>query len=365
MTDILIAGAGIVGAACAFELSRAGFRVTICEPGAVAGGATGAAMGHLAIMDASDAQFALTRFSQGLWRELVPELPPETEYLPCGSIWIAADELEMEIVRRKHGYCAARGVPTEVIDGRRLSEVEPNLRPGMAGGLVMPSDAVCDPPAAARFMVDRVVAAGGTLLQGRRVIKVADGSVLLDNGSTISCSAVVVANGTAAVELIPGLPLSPRKGHLALTDPCPGFVRHQLIELAYLKSAHSIAADSVAFNVQPRKSGQVLIGSSRQYGVTDAEVEEEVIDAIFRRASEYLPGIGGLNVVRAWTGFRAATPDHLPLIGRAAGFQNVLLATGHEGLGISTSLATGRLIADEILRRESEIPREPYSPSRL
>ncbi len=90
-----------MGAACAFELARAGLRVTICEPAFVGGGATAAGMGHLAVMDDSDAQFALTSLSQRLWRELAPELPPGAEYLPCGSLWIAADEEEMREVRQK------------------------------------------------------------------------------------------------------------------------------------------------------------------------------------------------------------------------------------------------------------------------
>ena len=340
-----------MGAACADELSRAGLRVAIFEPGVVGGGATAAGMGHLAVMDDSDAQFALTSYSQRLWRSLAPELPQEAEYLPCGSLWIAADGEEMREVRRKHDYYEARGIHTEILDGRQLAEAEPHLRPGMAGGLLMPADAVCYPPCVATWLVDRVVAAGGSLIR--------ESLAVIEPGQPL-----VIANGTAAADLIPGLPLAPRKGHLAITDRYPGFVRHQLIELGYLKSAHSVTSDSIAFNVQPRRTGQVLIGSSRQYGVTDGAVETKMLGAMLRRAIEYMPGLGELNVIRTWTGFRAATPDHLPLIGRAPGFENVWLATGHEGLGISTSLATARLIADDILGRPSEIPREPYLPSR-
>jgi glycine/D-amino acid oxidase-like deaminating enzyme len=308
-------------------------------------------MGHLAVMDDSDAQFALTSFSQRLWRELVPELPAEAEYLPCGSLWVAADEEEMEEVRRKHVYYKARGVPTEILDGRQLAEAEPQLRPGMAGALLMSADAVCYPPCVAKYLVDRVVAAGGSLIR-EKVTGLATGRP------------TVIANGTSAVEFFPGLALAPRKGHLAITDRYPGFVNHQLIELGYLKSAHASGADSVAFNVQPRKTGQVLIGSSRQFGVDEGSVEPKMLGAMLRRAVEYMPGVGELSVIRTWTGFRAATPDHLPLIGPAPGLRDVWLATGHEGLGISTSLATGRLIADEILGRASEIPRAPYLPAR-
>ena len=82
------------------------------------------------------------------------------------------------------------------------------------------------------------------------------------------------------------------------------------------------------------------------------------------RAIEYMPGLKNLSAIRTWTGFRAATPDKLPFIGRCPGFESVYLATGHEGLGISTSLATARLLADEILCRPSQIPRAPYDPAR-
>jgi glycine/D-amino acid oxidase-like deaminating enzyme len=173
-----------------------------------------------------------------------------------------------------------------------------------------------------------------------------------------------LATGAAAGQLFSGIGVQPRKGHLLITDRYPGFLRHQLIELGYLKSAHAVDADSVAFNVQPRRTGQVLIGSSRQYGVTDPGTDKHLMDAMLRRAIEYMPDIAGLSAIRAWTGFRAATRDKLPLIGLCPGYCNVYLATGHEGLGISTSLATGRLLADLILERDSAIPREPYMPER-
>ena len=69
-TDVLIVGAGIVGAACAFELARAGLRVAVVEEQFTSAGATGASMGHLVVMDDSEAQFSLTHYSQVLWEEI-------------------------------------------------------------------------------------------------------------------------------------------------------------------------------------------------------------------------------------------------------------------------------------------------------
>ena len=156
-----------------------------------------------------------------------------------------------------------------------------------------------------------------------------------------------------------------RKGHLVITDRYPGFLRHQLVELGYLKSAHSVISDSVAFNVQPRRTGQILVGSSRQFGAENKDVDNNVLGRMLRRAQEFMPGLEKMSAVRTWTGFRAATPDKLPLIGPWPGDKSLFLATGHEGLGITTSLGTARLLVDQITGTKSAIPVEPYLPSRV
>lgn len=358
--DVLIVGGGIVGAACARELAEAGLRVGLCEENDhIGGGATAAGMGHLAVMDDSEAQFALTSYSQQLWRDLSPDLPPSAEYLPTGSLWLAADDEEFGEVNRKYNFYAQRGIPVEILDSKQTAEAEPQLRPGLAGALLMPADGVCYPPSAAKYFASQA-----EVRFCQRVVHISDAGAETADGTPITAGIVIVAVGASINQLIPGIAVYPRKGHLLITDRYPGFVRHQLIELGYLKSAHASTADSVAFNAQPRITGQILIGSSRQYQVADPAVEQKMLTDMLRRAIEYLPQLENLSAIRAWTGFRAATPDHLPLIGLWPGFRNVYVATGHEGLGISTSLATARLLADQILGRPSQISRSPYEPAR-
>ena len=185
------------------------------------------------------------------------------------------------------------------------------------------------------------------------------------DGERISVGVLVNATGASSPELTPGIDVKKRKGHLVITDRYPGFLRHQLVELGYLKSAHSLTSDSVAFNVQPRRTGQILIGSSRQYGADHKEVDTEIMVRMLRRAEEYMPGLAKLSTIRSWTGFRAATADKVPLIGPWPGDKTLFLATGHEGLGITTSLGTARLLVDQILGRKSGIAAEPYLPSRM
>ena len=366
--DVVIIGAGIVGSACAAECAREGLTVAIVEAGIIGGGATAAGMGHLTVMDDSEAQFALTRYSQQLWDQMSDALPREVEHDACGTIWVAVDDEEMAEVRRKEKFFAERGVKTEILDTQLLAEAEPNLRPGLVGGLRVPGDSVIYPPCAAQYFVDQARKKGAKLFLGTAVDKIETGEtygVRLHDGSTISAGLVVNSAGSSSPELTRGLEVKKRKGHLVITDRYPNFVRHQLVELGYLKSAHSMTAESVAFNVQPRQTGQLLIGSSRQFGIDDSHVENAIVTRMLERAVEYLPRLGKLSSLRAWTGFRAATPDKLPLIGPHAEHGRLYLATGHEGLGITTSLATAKLLVDQIVKRESVIPVTPYLPARV
>jgi D-hydroxyproline dehydrogenase subunit beta len=339
-------------------------RVAVVDGDAVGSGATAAGMGHIVVMDDSEAQLALTRYSQQLWQALRPELPADVEYDQCGTIWVAVDEEEMAEVRRKHAYYADRGVPTTVLDPQALRRLEPNLRDGMAGGLLVAEDAVLYPPCAARHLIERAQKCGTELRLGAAAAEIGNGRVRLSDGVEIAGTILVNAAGARSPELTGGVEIKKRKGHLVITDRYPRFLRHQLVELGYLKSAHSVSADSVAFNVQPRRTGQILIGSSRQYGAEHQEVDQEILTRMLQRAQEYMPGLGRLSVVRTWTGFRAATPDKLPLIGPWPSDKSLFLATRHEGLGITTSLATARILVDQITGAKPEILIQPYLPSR-
>ncbi|HEY0765511.1 MAG TPA: FAD-dependent oxidoreductase [Pyrinomonadaceae bacterium] len=363
--DAVIIGAGIVGSACAAECAREGLKVAIVEAEMIGGGATAAGMGHLVVMDDSEAQFALTRYSQKLWDEISDELPREVEHDACGTIWIAADDEEMGEARRKAKFYSDRGVPVEILDAHSLAEAEPQLRPGLVGGLRVPGDSVIYPPCAAQYFVDQARALGADLFLGVAVESINADGIRLRDGTSISAGLIVNSAGSSSPKLTPGLEVKKRKGHLVITDRYPNFLRHQVVELGYLKSAHSLTADSVAFNIQPRKTGQLLIGSSRQYDVDESTVDVSILIRMLERAVEFLPGLRKLSSLRTWTGFRAATPDKLPLIGPHAEHERLYLATGHEGLGITTSLGTAKLLVAQIMNREAAIPVAPYLPARM
>ena len=145
----------------------------------------------------------------------------------------------------------------------------------------------------------------------------------------------------------------------------PGKVHHQLVELGYVTSAHHSEGPSVAFNLQPRPTGQLLIGSSRQWGSTDPEVEAAMVAQMLQRALTYIPALADLNAIRCWTGLRAATPDSLPLIGRHPWRENLWLAVGHEGLGVTTATGTAQLLAAQMTDATPALDPAPYAAQRF
>lgn len=363
--DVIIIGAGIVGCACANECAKAGLRVLLIDRGAVGAGTTAAGMGHIVVLDDSPTQMEFCTYARNLWAQRAEQTVDELEWEQRGTLWVATDDEEMEMVQKKHNLYTANGIDTTVLNADELAKVEPNLRPGLCGGLVVKNDAVLYPPAAAKHLADEAVAHGAETLLYTEVHSIqADGRVVLKNGTTLSAGIVVNAAGCWSPELTEGLNVFKRKGHLVVTNRYPDLINHQIIELGYLKSAHTVKADSVAFNIQPRKDGKILIGSSRQSGDESTEVDYAILGKMLRRTFEFVPKLRQAWALRCWTGFRPATIDKLPLIGPTPYSEKIWLATGHEGLGITTSLATGRLLADQLLNRTSAISIEPFLPSR-
>jgi D-hydroxyproline dehydrogenase subunit beta len=361
--DAIVVGAGIVGAACAAAFARAGLRVTIVEADFAASGTTAAGMGHIVAMDDSAEQLALTGYSQRLWAELSPRLPVEAEVDDCGTLWVAEDARQLEVVRAKQRVYASAGIVTQHLDARELAEAEPQLREGLAGALRAPADSIVYPPGATLHLLTMARDHGAAVHEHTTIDSIGAHEVRTGGGS-MRAEVIVNAAGASAATLTPGLPIVPRKGHLAITDRYPGFCRHQIVELGYLASAHEMTAESVAFNVQPRRTGQLLIGSSRELVGWDASTNHRVLGQMLRRACDFLPRLSSLSIIRTWTGFRPATPDALPLIGSWDPVPGLWIAAGHEGLGITTSLGTAQLLADLVTGRSPAIDPAPYAPVR-
>ena len=362
--DAIVIGAGIVGAACARALASDGLSVLILDAGFAGGGTTAAGMGHLVVMDDSPEQLALTALSCELWRGIASTLGAAVEFDACGTIWVAEDDAQMDAVVAKQRVYRDHGIDAEILSAQELAKREPNLRAGLSGGLLVANDAVVYPPRAALSLLADAMANGAVLRENCRVDEILDGALRCGT-EVIDATVIVNAAGAEAARLTPELPIVPRKGHLAITDRYPSFCRHQLVELGYLTSAHVMTTESVAFNVQPRATSQVLIGSSRELVGWDGSTNRRVLRQMLDRALHFMPALADVSIVRTWTGFRPATSDKLPLIGPWTSTRGLWIAAGHEGLGITSSIGTARLLADLVAGRTPPIDATPFSPMRL
>jgi glycine/D-amino acid oxidase-like deaminating enzyme len=366
--DVAIIGAGIVGTACAYELASAGLRVIVVDPNAIASGSTNLAYGNLSILDDKPGQFELTRYGLALWNRLAEWLPQECEYRKIGTLWLASESAALEDAAHRAEFFNAEGVAAQPLDSRRVAAAEPGLRPDLAGGLLVTGDASFQPARAAQYLFQLAVKKGAQHLR-RSALMLFEHEVRLDDNQTLYAGSIINAAGSEAPSLSPQLPIEFVKSHLLVVQANTTCARYQLCEL----TSHPAADDSrVRFQARqslpgPNQLTEIWIGVSNQTAnaSSTSQVEPRVVASVLRRAIEMLPGVGRAQPQRSWTVLRATTSDGLPLIGRVPGIEGLFAATAHNDFSATTSLATARLIADEILLRTPEIDPTPYLPQRF
>ncbi|CAI2426052.1 NAD(P)/FAD-dependent oxidoreductase [Serratia liquefaciens] len=359
--EAIVVGAGIIGAACAWRLAQQGLQVLLVDNQRA--GATAAGMGHLVCMDDNPAELALSAYSLQLWRSLVARMPENCAWRGCGTLWLAERDDEMAIAEAKLQRMAEYGVTGEMQSAAQVAGLEPMLRPGLAGGLRVPGDGIVYAPNVARWLVSDAGSAIRVIIGEACALE--DRAVVLASGERLTAPAVVLACGLQANRLLEQPLLRAKKGQLAITDRYPHRVHHQLVELGYGASAHASDGTSVAFNVQARPTGQLLIGSSRQFDAPDSDIDLPLLAAMLARANAFLPTLAQMNVIRCWTGQRAASADGLPLLGPHPQHRWLWLALGHEGLGVTTALGSAELIAAQILHHRPAIDDTPYLAARM
>ncbi|WP_330308838.1 MULTISPECIES: FAD-binding oxidoreductase [unclassified Streptomyces] len=372
--DVVVVGAGMVGAACALYAARAGLDVALVDRGPVAGGTTGAGEGNLLVSDKEPGpELDLALLSGRLWADLAEEgLGPAIEYEAKGGVVVASTPEGLAALETFAAGQRAAGVLTSSVAAGQLHDLEPNLAPGLAGAVHYPQDTQVMPALAAAHLVR---ASGARLLTGRtvtEVLRTTDGAVRgvrTDRGD-LHAPAIVNAAGTwgAAVAGLAGVPLPvlPRRGFVLVTEPLPRMVRHKVYAADYVAD---VASDSAALQTSPvvegTAAGPILIGASRERVGFDRSFSLPVVRALAAGATRLFPFLSEVRALRTYLGFRPYMPDHLPAIGPDPRVPGLFHACGHEGAGIGLATGTGQLLAQALAGKTTDLDLAPFRPDRF
>jgi D-amino-acid dehydrogenase len=411
--QVVVVGGGVIGAACAYYLSKAGWAVTVLDRGEfgkgcshgncgfvcpshvlplTVPGAVRAALKALVsrnapfsikprldpglwawlirfarrcnvadMMEAGRALQALLNSSRGLYDQLMKEEPFDCEWQARGLLVVFLHREAMEHhAETDRSLRESFDLGAERYDGDRLTELEPALKPGLAGGWVYKGDAHLRPD---KLMSSwrRVLEARGVTVRehcevtglvrehGRaRAVETSQGEMAAD--------VFIVATGAWTPLLSAGLgcrvPIQPGKGY-SITMPRPA----KCPSMPLIFDEHRVA-------VTPWASGYRL-GSTMEFAGYDTSLNRERLELLREGARPYLHEPYCEPVLEEWYGWRPMTSDSKPIIDRSPALPNVLIAAGHNMIGVATAPATGKLVAEMLSGDRPHIDPAPFAVGRF
>lgn len=375
VADVVIIGAGIVGACCAYFTAAAGLRTIVLDRAGIAGGTSSSGEGNLLVSDKEPGpELELAQYSQRLWRGVLAEFGADWEYEDKGGVVVAETAAALAGLRRLTEAQRRAGVRVVDLPSDRLPDHEPELSRGLAGGAYYPEDAQLQPMLAAAGLLRQARRLGaelrlgpevtGFLRSGDRVTGVRTTAGDLPAGQVINAAGTWA--GQVAERAGIALPVLPRRGFVLVTEPVGRLIRHKVYSADYVGDvASSDAALQTSPVIEGTPSGTVLIGSSRERVGFDHTVVPEILGLLARQAVALFPVLAGLRAIRHYHGFRPYCPDHLPVIGADPRAPGLLHGCGHEGAGIGLSAATGALLAQVITGAGPELDLTPFRPERF
>ncbi|HMC89343.1 MAG TPA: FAD-dependent oxidoreductase [Gemmataceae bacterium] len=405
---MVVVGSGVIGTACAYFLARDGWQVTIIDQGDFGRGCSHGNCGFVcpshvlplaapgvvrsALKGLRKRNSALTiklRFDPALWgwllrfvrrcntadmlaagqaiqallnssRDLYPQILKreaiDCEWQTRGMLFVIRSDAAMEHYAETDRLLRETfNLPSRRFDGKELTDLEPALKPGSAGGWLYESDGHLRP--------DRLMSGWRQALERQGVTIHTHCSLSGFAGSGDAARAALTAQGefpadqfvVAAGAWTPLLgrhlgcrvPIQPGKGY-SITMPRPA-----------LCPTYPLIFEEHRVAVTPMRSGYRL-GSTMEFAGYDTSLRRERLELLRDAARVYLHEPYAEPVEEEWYGWRPMTPDGKPIIDRSPALDNVFLAAGHSMLGLSMAPATGKLIAELLGGGPPHIDPAPY-----
>jgi len=370
---VIVAGAGIVGAAIAFFLARAGVKVTLLDARWPAAGASGASDGAVSVASKRPgAMMALACEARTLYGQWVDQGIMRDIYHPRPTYLFARTDEEVAVIAHQGSDLMELGERILPLTHAELMQRVPGLGRHVLAGMKVPDDG----HALGYQVVDRLLqASGAQVLRNTPVQRLAlsDDRVVgvVTPAGTLVADRVVVAAGLGS-GLLTGLQdiLIPRKGQLIVTDRASlsgAALRGPLLSAGYLaaKRRMVLGQSSISLVIDPLATGQFLIGSSRETGFVDRQTDVQTVSALLREALAVYPALARQRVIRTFAGIRIGTQDGLPIVGRHPTLPGLFIASGMEGDGICLAPVIGAAMADMVREQTPRFDVSVLDPGRF
>ncbi len=381
-TDVLIVGGGLVGCATAFHLARAGLSVLVAEAGDVNAVASGQNAGSLhfqmerrfleqgdAVMAQAARVIRLNRRAIDEWRGLEALLGTPLGVAMNGGLMVAETPEQVDLLERKARLEEAAGMATRLIDGGQARDRAPYLGPRVAAALWAPDEGHADPKRVTPAFAAAAAREGARIVSHspvRWLRKVAGGFEAQCGALHVRADRVVIAAGawiaTIGAMLNLHLPIFPLGLTMNVTERCAPFIPHLVQHVGRRLSMKQAGAGNVLIGGGwPSRLAQRTDGTGFDLSRLPAPIASSIAGNL-AAATDIVPRVAGLNLVRTWTGTVAVSSDQLPVVGEVPRMRGVYVAGGGSAFTLGPTFA--RLLADTIVEGRDAGDLADFSPAR-
>jgi len=362
-TDVAIIGGGAAGCAVAYYLAQSGVKSTIIEREGLGNQASGNAAGGLNPLTGIGIPGPLAAFGwecfqlhADIYQGLKDQTGIDYQHRTVAKIDLALEESEIEGLKETSlRMDAAEGFEASWLEPDEVAKLEPRIAPGILGGMYAHGNTAADSHKLTNAFAQ---ASGATIREGNVQGLEGNGNridrVILDDGE-ISCGQVVMAMGpwSRRAESWLGIyiPVDPLKGEILR------------LELEGDRIQYDISGGGAS--IYPKLDGLNWCGTTEDWNGFDRETSDETAKLIRKRLGRIFPELANAKLAKHTACLRPVTPDWLPVLGQAPGWDNVYLATGAGKKGILLAPGIGKSVADLMTTGETSLSVQGYSPERF
>jgi sarcosine oxidase subunit beta len=367
--DVVVVGAGVVGASAAYHLARAGLSVVVLDrANAPGGGSTARATGGFRAQFGTAINVRLSLLSREKLRAFRDETGVDPGYREVGYLWLAGSDEELAILREANALQHREGLSEAcIVDREAIARRNPHVSlEGVSGGAWCPTDGTIEPLEILRGYLEAAARAGATIRWGEAPVAIEKNGERIEGVVTkqgrIATPLVVNAAGAWAAELakLAGvtIPIAPLRRQVAITAPTTALPHDFPMTIWTADGFHLRVRDDRVLLLRPTA------------GLRDpfaTEVDPEWLDGVAALAKERVPPLRDvpLDRPRAWAGLYEMSPDHHAILGRAPECPELILANGSSGHGVMHAPALGQLVAEIAAQEKPTIDPYVLRPSRF